>query len=267
MLNIIGIGLGDKKDISLKGLEAVKESDNVFLDGYTSMLIKEDIKALEELYQKRIKVLFREEVEGNDNKILKAAKKGNTSFLVIGDGLSATTHIDLILRAEKAGIKTRVIHNASVLNAVGITGLSLYKFGQVCSIVFPEENQLYISAYSIIAKNKGIGLHTLALLDIKRNELTREALRKNTQERTSKLMTIKEAIKTLLRAEEKEKKSVFNEESLCVGLARLGSETQKIAFGKAARVKDVEFGAPPHCLIIPSEMHFMEEEALNRFKI
>jgi diphthine synthase len=80
-------------------------------------------------------------------------------------------------------------------------------------------------------------------------------------------MTIKEAIETLLRAEEKEKKSVFNEESLCVGLARLGSESQKIAFGKAARVKDVKFGAPPHCLIIPSEMHFMEEEALNRFKI
>ena len=46
-LNLIGIGLGDKNDITLKGLEIIKKSNFVFLDSYTSMLVKEDINELE----------------------------------------------------------------------------------------------------------------------------------------------------------------------------------------------------------------------------
>lgn len=38
MLYIIGIGLCDEKDITLRGLEAVKSSDEVFLEAYTSIL-------------------------------------------------------------------------------------------------------------------------------------------------------------------------------------------------------------------------------------
>ena len=35
MLYIIGIGLSDEKDITVKGLEAVKKSDEIFLETYT----------------------------------------------------------------------------------------------------------------------------------------------------------------------------------------------------------------------------------------
>jgi diphthine synthase len=38
MFYLIGLGLGDEKDISIKGLEAVKEADYVFLESYTSVL-------------------------------------------------------------------------------------------------------------------------------------------------------------------------------------------------------------------------------------
>lgn len=37
----------------------------------------------------------------------------------------ATTHSDLVLRAVHAGIPYRVVHNASVLNAVGCCGLQV----------------------------------------------------------------------------------------------------------------------------------------------
>lgn len=37
----------------------------------------------------------------------------------------ATTHSDLVLRAVSGGIKYRVIHNASILNAVGCCGLQV----------------------------------------------------------------------------------------------------------------------------------------------
>ena len=43
----------------------------------------------------------------------------------------ATTHTDLELRARRAGIAVRVIHNASIMNAVGVCGLQLYRFGEV----------------------------------------------------------------------------------------------------------------------------------------
>ena len=38
MLYLIGLGLGDAKDITVKGLEIVKKAEKVFLEAYTSIL-------------------------------------------------------------------------------------------------------------------------------------------------------------------------------------------------------------------------------------
>lgn len=38
MLYIIGLGLGDEKDITLRGLEAVKKCEKVYMEAYTSLL-------------------------------------------------------------------------------------------------------------------------------------------------------------------------------------------------------------------------------------
>lgn len=38
MFYIIGIGLGDVKDITVKGLEIVKSAKRVYLEAYTSIL-------------------------------------------------------------------------------------------------------------------------------------------------------------------------------------------------------------------------------------
>ncbi len=46
-------------------------------------------------------------------------------------GCRATTHTDLQIRAHQKGIKVEVIHNASILNAVGACGLQLYRYGEV----------------------------------------------------------------------------------------------------------------------------------------
>ena len=50
-LYMIGIGLSDEKDISLKGLEAVRKCDKIYLESYTSKL-NCSIKDLENLYGK-----------------------------------------------------------------------------------------------------------------------------------------------------------------------------------------------------------------------
>lgn len=49
--------------------------------------------------------------------------------MVVGDAFCATTHSDLFLRASKLGIKVEVIHNASIISAVGCSGLQVYRFG------------------------------------------------------------------------------------------------------------------------------------------
>jgi diphthine synthase len=38
MLFIIGLGLGDCKDITVRGLEIIKKCDRVYLESYTSIL-------------------------------------------------------------------------------------------------------------------------------------------------------------------------------------------------------------------------------------
>ena len=47
----------------------------------------------------------------------------------------ATTHVDLRLRAHKAGVRTSIVHAASVGSAAaGVAGLQSYKFGRTVTI-------------------------------------------------------------------------------------------------------------------------------------
>lgn len=50
---IIGLGLGDERDISIKGLDAVRTCEKIYLESYTSILGVNKQK-LEQFYQKEI---------------------------------------------------------------------------------------------------------------------------------------------------------------------------------------------------------------------
>jgi diphthamide biosynthesis methyltransferase len=39
MLYLVGLGLADETDITVKGLEVVKKADRVYLEAYTSILL------------------------------------------------------------------------------------------------------------------------------------------------------------------------------------------------------------------------------------
>jgi len=248
-LYLIGIGLSDEKDITLRGLETVRRCEKVYLESYTSKMSC-SVSDLEKLYGKKVIIADRDMVEKNAEKtILKEAKTKDVALLVMGDSMSATTHVDLVLRARKAGIKVEIIHNASIMNAVGDTGLELYKFGKTTSIPFPEKSYEPETAYEVIKGNNKIGLHTLILLDVKPKQ--------------GMFMRVNEAIEILLKIEQKRKEDVFTEDTLCIGCARTGFEDAIIKSGNAKELLDVDFGEPPHCLIIPGKLHFMEEEALK----
>lgn len=72
----------------------------------------------------------RDLVEQGADEILQNADIEDVAMLVVGDPFSATTHSDIILRAKLKDIPTQVVHNASILTAVGCCGL------QVCKFVF-----------------------------------------------------------------------------------------------------------------------------------
>jgi len=249
-LYFIGLGLNNEKDITVNGLEAIKKCDLVYLENYTSILncSKEQ---LEKFYNKKIIFARRNLVEADDNEIIENAKTKNVAFLVAGDPFAATTHIDLYLRARKEGIKCYVIHNASIINAVGVTGLQLYKFGKITSI--PLENENVEAPYDALKGNLSLGLHTLFLLDLNPEE--------------ERFVTVSDAIRYLLKVELKRNEKLFSEKTLCVGCARIGSESQIIKFGTAKELLKLNFGKPVHCLIVPGKLHFMEEEALSLYKI
>ena len=251
VLYFIGLGLNDEKGISVRGLEIVKKADVVYLENYTAVL-NCPLNYLEKLYGKKSILADREMVEKNpEQTILKDAKDKEVAFLVVGDPFAATTHIDLLMRAEKMKIETRVVHNASVMSAVGVTGLQVYKFGKTTSVPFPEKGFEPETPYDAIKENQKIGLHTLILLDLRPKE--------------SKFMTVNDAISYLLKIDLRRGERVFTGQTLCVGCAKIGSLDQKIKAGKASELLKFDFGPGMQCLIVPGKMHFVEEEAVRRF--
>lgn len=163
MLYIIGLGLTEK-DLSLRAISAVKKCKELFLESYTSIL-PYTIRELEKVIGKKVTTVDRDFVEEAVS-IVKLAKKKNVALLVYGDPLIATTHLALVEEAKKQRVKTVVIHNVSVLNAIADTGLEAYKFGKVTSIPKWKKNYTPSSFVVVLKKNLSIGAHTLFLLDL-----------------------------------------------------------------------------------------------------
>jgi diphthine synthase len=251
MLNLIGTGLTDEKDLTLKALETLRNSDKIYLETYTSPY-QGDIENLKKLTGKDIQPLGRTEIEENPHETL--LKEGQTiSLLIVGDPLTATTHTDLLLRAREKGIKTQIIHNASIYTAVAESGLQLYKFGRTTTIPYPEGTYFPKSPYDIIKDNKMRNLHTLCLLDI--------------QAEKNKYMSVNEALELLLKMEYEKMQNQIRPETPAVGAARIGSQNQTIKYGEIQKLIREDFGKPPHTLIIPGKLHEMEEEILKQHKI
>eukprot|EP01017_Pseudomicrothorax_dubius_P003899 TRINITY_DN10669_c0_g2_i2.p1 TRINITY_DN10669_c0_g2~~TRINITY_DN10669_c0_g2_i2.p1 ORF type:complete len:276 (+),score=44.91 TRINITY_DN10669_c0_g2_i2:131-958(+) len=266
VLFIIGLGLGDEKDITLRGLEAIKSCERLYLEMYTSILgVRRE--RLEELYGKPVLEADRETVEEGFDAILDelAETKDTRAFalLVIGDPLCATTHSDLFLRAIKKGIRVEIIHNASIINAVGITGLQVYRFGEVVTIPFFTEKWRPYSFLDKIAANRKANLHTLVLLDIKVKERTDENLLKGRKiYEPPRFMDVRTAVIQLLEAEENKGSQAYGKDTKAFGLARIGQTDQKIVAAPMIDFVDkVDMGGPLHSFVICApELHPIEDE-------
>ncbi|XP_077464120.1 diphthine methyl ester synthase [Stigmatopora argus] len=277
MLYLVGLGLGDAADITVKGLQVVKKCSRVYLEAYTSILTVGK-EALEEFYGKEIILADRHLVEQEAEQILNDAKETDVAFLVVGDPFGATTHSDLVLRAARAGIPYQVVHNASVLNAVGCCGLQLYSFGETVSLVFWTESWRPESFYDKILQNRRAGLHTLCLLDIKVKEQSLENLMRGKEiYEEPRFMSVSQAASQLLEIVRGRRErgdgepdgepdgAGLTEDSPCVGLARLGAADQEIRVATLAQMSACDLGAPLHSLVLPGRLHPLEADALRLY--
>ena len=251
-LYLIGLGLATEKDITVRGLEIIKTCDLIYLENYTSLL-QTSVENLEQLYQKKIILADRKTAEQLDEKIVNEAKTKNVAFLIIGDPVAATTHIELFKLAKEKNVNVQIIHNASILTAIGTTGLQLYKFGRTTSIPFLEDVPQLETPYTIYRENNLLSTHTLFLLDLK-PEL-------------NKFMTVNKALEILESIEKKKHENIIKNDLLVIGCARLGCNDFIIKAGPLEKIKQFNFGKPPHCLIIPAKnLHFIEKEMLELWK-
>lgn len=267
MLYLIGLGLGDATDITVKGLQAVKRCSRVYLEAYTSILTVGQ-EALEDFYGKRLILADRDLVEQAADEILKDADVTDVAFLVVGDPFGATTHSDLVLRAVNAGIPYKVIHNASIMNAVGCCGLQLYNFGETVSFVFWTETWRPESFFDKICKNRTAGLHTLCLLDIKVKEQSVENMMRGKKiYEPPRFMTVRQAADQLIqiidrRRGEGEELGV-TEDTVCVGMARLGADDQAVRVATLRQLASCDLGAPLHSLVVTGRLHPLEVDMLR----
>lgn len=238
MLTFIGLGLGDEKDITVRGLEAVKNADVVYAEFYTSRIFA-SLEELQKFFGKEIKVLSREDLEDRANKLIEEAKQRKVAILVAGDPTIATTHVAVLLEARKKGIETRVINNASIINAVcSLTGLQNYRFGKSATVSW-HKSRAFID---VIKANLSIDAHTLLFLDL------------------NPPMLIRDAVERILEFEEGFK------DHFAVGVARAGSESAIVKCDRLSNLLDFDFGDPLHTLVILArKIHFMEYECLRIF--
>ncbi len=234
---LIGMGL-NRKSVSADALKILKGCDKRYLENYT-VSFPYSLEELENELGLKFVELKRAAVE--DESIIKEAKNQDVALLVYGDSLSATTHIQLILECKKQKIDYQIFHNASIMTAIAETGLQLYKFGKTASMPdWKEHTNKPTSFMNYVKENQSIKAHTLILMDIG--------------------LGIVDAINQLKEASGKEGVEIPGKIIVC---SNTGTSNQKIFYDTLDNLKEIEM---PFCLIVPGEMHFLEEEALRKLK-
>lgn len=236
MLYLIGLGLNDEKDLTLKAIETAKKCD-CYCELYTSIW-KGSLEGLKQIIGKDIKLLKRKDLEENVEVLVEEAKQKDVAIFMPGDPLAATTHFNLAFEARRKRIPVKIIHNASIFSAIGETGLQLYKFGKTATI--PLNGKLE-NVVKTVKDNKKLGLHSLLLLDIE-NEL-------------NIYMNVPDALKLLL------KNRVVSQFDQVVAFSNANVESE-IFYNTVKNLISKSINLPA-VIIIPGKMHFREKDFLE----
>ncbi len=249
---LIGLGPGDLSAMTNAATESAKSCNYRFLEGYTALLPPSEGDKLAEIVGE-YELLMRPEVE-NPVKILELASEHPVALMIVGDPLQATTHVDLQLRAEAAGINCHVIHGISITTIVtGAVGLQSYRFGRQVTLAYPYGDYLATSPFELILDNLQRDLHTLVLLDLDPTGMGIDE---------QKPMSPAIAVEVLRLSAEKIGEDI--EQWKIVLCSDMGRPEQHIFYGSLDDVHLMNQGSI-HCLVIPGRLDELEAKALARW--
>ena len=247
MLWFVGLGISGTRSIPIEVVKIIQKADFVYLESFTSPIYKQQEEEIKNIVSGSFKIAKRWLVE-DGQEILKASKSSTVVLLSYGDPYIATTHIELRTRAKLEKIETNTIHSASAITSmIGEAGLQFYKVGRIVTIM--NEKKSIITPYTSIFKNLIQGLHSVILLEYNQDE--------------NYFLDPKDAISSLMDVEKEQKRNVVNNDTFAIVASRIGFETQKITSGKFSNLLKVDFGEPPHSIIITGKLHFTESDAIN----
>ena len=247
MLWFVGLGISGTKSIPTEVVKIIQDADVVYLEIFTSPISQMDEEEIKNMVNGSFKIAKRWLVE-DGQEILKASKSSTVVLLSYGDPYMATTHIELRTRAELENIETKTVHSASIITSmIGEAGLQFYKVGRVVTIM--NEKKSTITPYTAINKNLTQGLHSVILLEYNHEK--------------KYFLDPKNAITNLLDIEKEQKRTILNDDTFAIIASRIGFETQKIISGKFSDLLKIDFGDPPHSVIIPGKLHFTESDAIS----
>jgi len=247
MLWFVGLGISGTQSIPIEVVKFIQEADFEYLEAFTSPISKQHEDEIKNMVNGSFKIAKRWLVE-DGQEILKTSKSSTVVLLSYGDPYVATTHIELRTRAKLENIETNTIHSASAITSMtGEAGLQFYKVGRMVTIM--NEKKSTITPYTAIFKNLTQGLHSIILLEYNHDE--------------NYFLDPKDAISNLLDVEKEQKRNVVNNDTFAIVASRIGFKTQKITSGKFSNLLKVDFGEPPHSIIITGKLHFTESDAIN----
>ena len=249
MLWFVGLGISGLEGASANAIQVLKKADMTYFENFTSPIGRTELSKIKKLVKGKMTVAPRWMVE-DGKAILLLAKKKNVVLLAYGDPYVATTHQELRTRAEKEKIKTRTIHAASAITSlIGECGLHHYKIGRPVTIMreIPSLNTVYYTIYENMVK----GNHSLLILEFDNS--------------SDFFLNPKDALSSLLETENGQKRNVIDQSTFALVASRIGSKRQKIVSGKISSLAKIDFGKPPHTIIIPGRLHFTEHDAIKMF--
>ena len=242
--------------LTFQARKTLVESDVVYVEYYTSYYYP----LLNEVFEKHVPVkkyvpVTRKMLEDSSGDVLwKSLSNGlRTTLAVIGDPFIATTHVALKNIAVKKGFKVKYVPGINIYSySISRTGLFNYKFGGSSTIVFPWNNIVSKHPYEVLCENKAHGWHTFFFLDI--NE-------------KGEPMTATDALKILMNIEGEEKLGVLSPATKIVIIQHAGWPDEKIFYISMKKALKYTGFNPPHSIIIPGSLHYIEEEVLEAFRV
>ncbi len=238
MFYLIGLGL-NKESLSEKAKKIILSCTKVYLEDYT-VNFPYEIQELEQELGIGLNLANREFVESES--IIDEAKNEDVALLVYGSPLTATTHISLIKKAKEQNVAYKIEYNSSIFDSIAETGLQIYKFGKVTSIPKWTNSYKPTSFMETVKQNQRINAHSLLLVDIG--------------------LELKDTLNELKIAAQ-EYNIPLNKIIVC---SNLGTENSKILYEKIEDLVNLEV-EKPYCIILHSELHFLEKEILEDFSI